>query len=294
MGKIFFLLLSKKKKHPLPPPPPPPTHTKKKNAKKKTRTTAPVAGSCTAGGAYVPALSDEVVIVRSNGTIFLGGPPLVKAATGEDVSAEELGGGDLHTAGSGVADSLAESEAHAAALVRRTIAGLKRSDGGGSGASSPEVEPPLFDPRELRGVVPGDRRTPWDARAALARILDGSRFDEFKPRYGTTLLCGFSRIHGQRVGVLANNGPLFSEVREFLPSPPKVVSPSERERRALRARERSKCSRAFARFSLAFRAVSTPQEHAHEPLLASSKKPEASKGKEAPAFGTIRSRLIKK
>ena len=184
--------------------------------------THPVAGSCTAGGAYVPALSDEVVIVRNNGTIFLGGPPLVKAATGEDVSAEELGGGDLHTSKSGVADSLAESEAHAAALVRRAIAGLGRSGGGGSsspegpgeggaGAAAVDVEPPLFEPSELRGVVPSDRRTPWDARSALARVLDGSRLDEFKPRYGTTLVCGFAKIFGQRVGVLANNGPLFSE-----------------------------------------------------------------------------------
>lgn len=186
------------------------------NLKKKNPTSffllPSVAGSCTAGGAYVPALSDEVVIVRNNGTIFLGGPPLVKAATGEDVSAEELGGGELHTGRSGVADSLAESEAHAAALVRRTIAGLKKSSAA-SEEEEPEaeIEPPLFDPGELRGVVPSDRRTPWDARAALARILDGSRLDEFKPRYGSTLLCGFARIHGQRVGVLANNGPLFSE-----------------------------------------------------------------------------------
>ena len=189
------------------------THTQKNH---------PVAGSCTAGGAYVPALSDEVVIVRNSGTIFLGGPPLVKAATGEDVTAEELGGGELHASRSGVADSLAESEAHAAALVRRTIAGLRErrggsSSGGGSGgeggggAASDEAEPPLFDPRELRGVVPRDRRAPWDARAALARVLDGSRLDEFKPRYGATLVCGFASVCGVRVGVLANNGPLFSE-----------------------------------------------------------------------------------
>ena len=182
-----------------------PQHTKKP--------TPPVAGSCTAGGAYVPALSDEVVIVRNSGTIFLGGPPLVKAATGEDVSAEELGGGELHASRSGVADSLAESEAHAAALVRRTIAGLRRREGSSieEGEAANIIEPPLFDPRELRGVVPRDRRTPWDARAALARVLDGSRLDEFKPLYGATLVCGFARIHGQRVGVLANNGPLFSE-----------------------------------------------------------------------------------
>lgn len=148
----------------------------------------------------------------------MGGPPLVKAATGEDVSAEELGGGELHASRSGVADSLAESEAHATALVRRTIAGLKEGREGGEGeeggANETEteiVEPPLFDPRELRGVVPVDRRAPWDARAALARVLDGSRLDEFKPRYGTTLVCGFAKVHGIRVGVLANNGPLFPE-----------------------------------------------------------------------------------
>ena len=191
------------------------THT---HARTHARTqTPPVAGSCTAGGAYVPALSDEVVIVRNSGTIFLGGPPLVKAATGEDVSAEDLGGGDLHTSRSGVADSLAESEAHAAALVRRTISGLKRGGSaaaaaaGAAAAGAGAVEPPLFDALELRGVVPADRRTPWDARAALARVLDGSRLEEFKPRYGTTLPCGFARIFGQRVGVLANSGPLFSE-----------------------------------------------------------------------------------
>lgn len=183
-----------------------------------------VAGSCTAGGAYVPALSDDVVIVRGNGTIFLGGPPLVKAATGEDVSAEELGGGELHTARSGVADSLAEGEAHAAALVRRTIANLGPfiNDDLSSFLSSSafsssnqnqnfSYDPPLFDPSELRGVVPADKRTPWDARAALARVLDGSRLAEFKPRYGATLVCGFAELFGRRVGVLANNGPLFSE-----------------------------------------------------------------------------------
>ncbi|GJM45458.1 MAG: propionyl-CoA carboxylase [Gemmatimonadota bacterium] len=170
---------------------------------------AVVMGSCTAGGAYVPAMSDEAVIVKEQGTIFLAGPPLVKAATGEEVTAEELGGGDVHTRISGVADHLAEDDAEALAMARSIVSHLnyeKRED-----VVKAAVEPPLHPPDEMLGVVPADLRTPYDAREILARTLDGSRFHEFKARYGTTLVCGFGHIHGYPVGVLANNGVLFSQ-----------------------------------------------------------------------------------
>lgn len=172
-----------------------------------------VAGSCTAGGAYVPCLADESVIVRGNGTIFLGGPPLVKAATGEVVSAEALGGAALHTETSGVADALAENEAHAAVLMRRALSHVgagRATDGGQLAPVAVEYEEPRFPSTDLRGVVPADPRTPWDPRALLARLLDGSRLTEFKPRYGTTLVTGFGSIQGSPVGVVANAGVLFS------------------------------------------------------------------------------------
>jgi acetyl-CoA carboxylase carboxyltransferase component len=170
---------------------------------------AAVMGSCTAGGAYVPAMSDEVVIVKEEGTIFLGGPPLVKAATGEEVSAEDLGGADVHTRTSGVADHLAENDEHAAALVRQIVANLnaeKRIPW-----TLTEPEDPLHDPEEIYGVIPKDPRQSYDVREVIARIVDGSRMHEFKPLYGETLVCGFARIMGNPVGILANNGILFSE-----------------------------------------------------------------------------------
>jgi 3-methylcrotonyl-CoA carboxylase beta subunit len=170
---------------------------------------AVVMGSCTAGGAYVPAMSDETIIVRNQGTIFLGGPPLVKAATGEEVTAEELGGGDVHTRISGVADHLAESDAHALHLARRVVARLN-----GVKSVALDVRPPAepaYDADELYGVIPSDTRKPYDVREVLARIVDASVFDEFKARYGTTLVTGFARIHGYPVGIVANNGILFSE-----------------------------------------------------------------------------------
>lgn len=170
---------------------------------------AVVHGSCTAGGAYVPAMADEAIIVREQGTIFLGGPPLVKAATGEEVTAEELGGGDLHTRVSGVADHLAEDDDHALGLARRIVSRLNWVKAGRLKMASPEA--PLYDPMELYGVVEADPRKPYDAREIIARIADGSRFDEFKPRYGPTLVTGFAHIHGYPVGILANNGILFSE-----------------------------------------------------------------------------------
>jgi 3-methylcrotonyl-CoA carboxylase beta subunit len=170
---------------------------------------AAVLGSCTAGGAYVPAMSDEAVIVREQGTIFLGGPPLVKAATGEVVSAEDLGGGDVHARRSGVTDHLAEDDAHALRIVRSIVSTL------GPRAPSPwEVAPteePSVDPAQLYGVVPTDSRTPYDVREVIARVVDGSRFREFKKEYGTTLVTGFARIHGHPVGIVANNGVLFAE-----------------------------------------------------------------------------------
>jgi 3-methylcrotonyl-CoA carboxylase beta subunit len=170
---------------------------------------AAVMGSCTAGGAYVPAMSDETIIVRNQGTIFLAGPPLLKAATGEVVTAEELGGGDVHTRLSGVADHLAEDDAHAIELVRSIVATLPAA-GEPPWLVAPS-EPPAVDPAELYGVVPTDLRTTYDVREVIARIVDGSRFHEFKERYGTTLVCGFAHLHGHPVGVLANNGVLFSE-----------------------------------------------------------------------------------
>jgi 3-methylcrotonyl-CoA carboxylase beta subunit len=167
-----------------------------------------VMGSCTAGGAYIPAMSDEAVIVKEQGTIFLGGPPLVKAATGEEVTAEELGGADVHTRVSGVADYFAEDDAHALAAVQRIVSNLNRTR-----AASPPNRPeePLFDPQEIYGIVPADTRKPYDVREVIARIVDGSRLDEFKQRYGTTLVTGFVHIFGYPVGILANNGILFSE-----------------------------------------------------------------------------------
>jgi 3-methylcrotonyl-CoA carboxylase beta subunit len=170
---------------------------------------AVVMGSCTAGGAYVPAMSDETIIVGGQGTIFLAGPPLVKAATGEVVSAEDLGGGDVHTRLSGVADHLARDDAHALALARQVIANLNRRKL--SGIELSPAETPLYDPAEIAGIVPSDVRTPYDVREVIARIVDGSRFDEFKARYGSTLVCGFAHIHGIPVGIVANNGVLFSE-----------------------------------------------------------------------------------
>jgi len=167
-----------------------------------------VLGSCTAGGAYVPAMSDEVVIVKEQGTIFLGGPPLVKAATGEEVTAEELGGGDVHTRISGVADHLANDDAHALRIVRDIVENLGPVRTSTIPCSVPE--PPHYDPEELYGVVSQDPKTPFDIREVIARIVDGSRMHEFKPRYGTTLVCGFARIHGYSVGIIANNGILFS------------------------------------------------------------------------------------
>jgi 3-methylcrotonyl-CoA carboxylase beta subunit len=170
---------------------------------------AAVMGSCTAGGAYVPAMCDEAVIVREQGTIFLGGPPLVKAATGEVVSAEDLGGADVHTRLSGVADHFAADDMHALGLVRRIVGNLGARAQAGSGLR--RAVPPRYDPAELHGIVPPDLRTPVEAREIIARIVDGSELDEFKHRYGTTLVCGFARIWGMPVGILANNGILFSE-----------------------------------------------------------------------------------
>ncbi len=170
---------------------------------------AVVMGSCTAGGAYVPAMSDVTIIVRDQGTIFLAGPPLVKAATGEVVTAEDLGGGDVHTRLSGVADYLADNDAHALALAREAVGNLNRVKPAQLDMRTPE--PPAYDPAEITGVVPAGLRTPYDVREVIARTVDGSRFDEFKARYGTTLVCGFAHVMGMPVGILANNGVLFSE-----------------------------------------------------------------------------------
>ncbi|MFF7213307.1 carboxyl transferase domain-containing protein [Streptomyces sp. NPDC008238] len=170
---------------------------------------AAVLGSCTAGGAYVPAMSDEAVIVRGQGTIFLGGPPLVKAATGEVVTAEELGGGEVHSRTSGVTDHLAEDDAHALRIVRNIVATLPAR--GELPWTVAPVEEPAVDPAGLYGAVPVDSRTPYDVREVIARLVDGSRFAEFKAEYGTTLVTGFARIHGHPVGIVANNGILFSE-----------------------------------------------------------------------------------
>ena len=170
---------------------------------------AVVMGSCTAGGAYVPAMSDETIIVKNQGTIFLAGPPLVKAATGEVVTAEDLGGGDVHTRLSGVADHLANDDVHALALARRAVANLNYRKP--ETVALEAVEAPLYDPEEILGVVPADLRTPYDIREVIARVVDGSRFDEFKARYGTTLVTGFAHVMGMPVGIVANNGVLFSE-----------------------------------------------------------------------------------
>ncbi|MGB5707903.1 MAG: carboxyl transferase domain-containing protein [Arenicellales bacterium] len=170
---------------------------------------AVVMGSCTAGGAYVPAMSDESIIVKNQGTIFLAGPPLVKAATGEIVSAEDLGGADVHTRLSGVSDHYAENDSHALALARRAVANLNRPAPNNIVTIKPEA--PQYDPSEIPGIIPADPRQTYDVREVIARLVDGSRLDEFKTRYGTTLVCGFAHIHGIPVGVIANNGVLFSE-----------------------------------------------------------------------------------
>jgi 3-methylcrotonyl-CoA carboxylase beta subunit len=199
-----------------------------------------VLGSCTAGGAYVPAMSDETVIVKGNGTIFLAGPPLVKAATGEVVTAEELGGGEMHSKVSGVTDHLAENEKHAISITRDIVSNLNVESGRLLTAYSTNhhtnpasnFDEPLYPAEELRGVIPVDAKKPWDVRKIIARVVDGSRFHEvrppqppaqpgfaanppklaqFKSNYGTTLVTGFATIHGQRVGIVANNGILFSE-----------------------------------------------------------------------------------
>jgi acetyl-CoA carboxylase carboxyltransferase component len=171
---------------------------------------AAVMGSCTAGGAYVPAMSDETIIVKGTGTIFLGGPPLVKAATGEEVSAEELGGADVHARVSGVADHYAVSDEHALALTREIVANLGRRKPAPPWEPE-EPEEPLHDPADLHGIVPEDYSKGYDVREVIARIVDGSRLHEFKPLYGETLVCGFGHVEGFPVGVLANNGVLFSE-----------------------------------------------------------------------------------
>lgn len=170
---------------------------------------AAVLGSCTAGGAYVPAMSDESIIVNNQGTIFLGGPPLVKAATGEEVTAEDLGGGDVHTRLSGVADHLAQNDAHALQIVRQSVSRLNRKKN--NPLLTVEPRAPLYDVEELNGIIPTDTRKPFDVREVIARIVDGSEFDEFKARFGPTLVCGFAHIEGMPVGIIANNGILFSE-----------------------------------------------------------------------------------
>jgi 3-methylcrotonyl-CoA carboxylase beta subunit/propionyl-CoA carboxylase len=170
---------------------------------------AVVMGSCTAGGAYVPAMSDETIIVKGTGTIFLGGPPLVKAATGEEVTAEELGGADVHTRFSGVADYFAESDEHALELCRTVVSTLNLVKSLPADMTTPEA--PKYDPAEIYGVVNADLRKPYDVHEVVARLVDGSRFDEFKERYATTLVTGFARLHGFLVGIVANNGVLFSE-----------------------------------------------------------------------------------
>ncbi|SMG44418.1 carboxyl transferase domain-containing protein [Paracoccus sp. J56] len=173
---------------------------------------AVVMGSCTAGGAYVPAMSDVTIIVRNQGTIFLAGPPLVKAATGEVVSAEDLGGGDVHTRLSGVADYLAEDDVHALAIARRSIANLNRTQP--VSVQWQSSEPPAYDPDEILGIVPADLKIPYDIREVIARVADGSRFDEFKARFGETLVTGFAHVEGCPVGIIANNGVIFSEAAQ--------------------------------------------------------------------------------
>ena len=170
---------------------------------------AAVLVSCTAGGAYIPAMSHESIIVKGNGTIFLAGPPLVKAATGEEVSAQDLGGADLHTSESGVADHFAEDEAEALRMVRNIVENLNVTPKHRLDVAQPEQ--PAHEIEDLMGIIPRDNRTPYDVREIISRVVDGSRFHEFKQRYGNTLVCGFARIHGYPVGILANNGILFSE-----------------------------------------------------------------------------------
>ena len=170
---------------------------------------AVVMGSCTAGGAYVPAMSDQAVIVRNQGTIFLGGPPLVKAATGEEVTAEELGGADIHTRVSGVADYLADDDLHAIEITRQIVSDLPPRTPSGTRTRTP-VDP-LYDSTEIYGVIPDNPRKPYDVREVICRLVDGSEFNEFKARYGTTLVCAFAHIHGHPIGIVANNGILFSE-----------------------------------------------------------------------------------
>jgi|TARA_B100000959_G_scaffold80103_1_gene85342 3-methylcrotonyl-CoA carboxylase beta subunit len=170
---------------------------------------AAVLGSCTAGGAYIPAMSDESIIVKGNGTIFLAGPPLVKAATGEEVTAQNLGGAEVHTSESGVADHYAEDEAEALRMVRNIVENLNVPPKHRLESSVPET--PAHDVEDLMGIIPSDNRTPYDVREVISRIVDGSRLHEFKQRYGNTLVCGFARIHGYPVGIVANNGILFSE-----------------------------------------------------------------------------------
>jgi 3-methylcrotonyl-CoA carboxylase beta subunit len=170
---------------------------------------AVVMGHCTAGGAYVPALSDYNIIVQGTGAIFLGGPPLVKAATGEEVSVEELGGADMHTSVSGTGDYFASSEMHALAIARDIVARFNRIPKATVDQIAPE--PPAYDPSELYGIIPKDPRVQFDMREIIARLVDGSRFHEYQPRYGQTLVCGFARLHGYQIGILANNGVLFSD-----------------------------------------------------------------------------------
>ncbi|MGX7926528.1 carboxyl transferase domain-containing protein [Tsuneonella sp. HG094] len=170
-----------------------------------------VMGSCTAGGAYVPAMSDETVIVREQGTIFLAGPPLVKAATGEEITAEDLGGGDLHARKSGVVDHLAENDEHALTIVRDIVSHLGANHAGAKDVALKEPRPPKFDPEDLYAVIPDDVRAPYDVHEVIARIVDGSEFHEFKALYGSTLVCVFAHIWGMPVAILANNGVLFSE-----------------------------------------------------------------------------------
>tara|TARA_B110000495_G_C22980992_1_gene576653 strand:- start:413 stop:1570 length:1158 start_codon:yes stop_codon:yes gene_type:complete len=170
---------------------------------------AAVLGSCTAGGAYIPAMSDESIIVKGNGTIFLAGPPLVKSATGEEVTAEDLGGADVHTRDSGVADHFAEDEPEALQMVRNIVENLNIKPKHRLDTIQPEN--PLYDSEEIMGIIPMGNRTTYDVREIISRIVDGSRFHEFKNRYGPTLVCGFAKIHGYPIGIVANNGILFSE-----------------------------------------------------------------------------------
>ena len=206
---------------------------------------AAVMGSCTAGGAYVPAMSDECVIVREQGTIFLGGPPLVKAATGEEVTAEDLGGGDLHSRTSGVTDHLADDDEHALAIVRSIVATLGAEAAVAVGARRRSSRPRTTR-TAIYGVVPADVRKPYDPHELIARLVDGSHFHEFKALYGTTLVCGFAHIHGHPVGILANNGILFSESalegralhRALRPAQDPAGVPAEHQRLHGRARVR--------------------------------------------------------